>query len=298
MTPEQQAWVDAEVEKDRQERAAKMWTKPGEKPAPSRNSFHRAVTPEELAELRSMGEQAVARMAGTACKGDRANLSDCTSAVESGCDRRDHNSCPRRIIAHENRLQRANAEGGRTGYDSFLAQGIPRPIARLLAVDRQRNTKSMQLADDWWRTSPRPRVLVLAGDSGIGKSFAAAHVVARFGGMFVPVQDLVTRKYEPDYIASLRVPAILALDDLGQESLDDHDRNRSAIASLICNRVDAGVFTVLPLMIGIAELRPRYGDAVAERIKRLGRVGEIEDVSQRRLSDWQDIDEPERGESE
>jgi hypothetical protein len=240
-------------------------------------------TAAELEQLAKMGRESIARMASTACKGDRENLHLCTSSVQLQCPKRDHNSCPRQILHFEARISHVVA-GDMTPLRVLEGHGVPSLIARVLVHGDEQQTDAISQAELWWREKPRPLLFVLAGSPGTGKSFAAGWMIWRFGGRFVTAGEIQRRLKEPEFFSSLRLPSLLVIDDLGAERLDDWDQCLSAIQQVICERTDGGRFTVLPTNLEPAQLGERYGERVRDRIRTLGRVRTFEGDSLRRLA--------------
>jgi hypothetical protein len=224
-----------------------------------------------------------AAMAETACQGSRDNLNACTWAIESSCPKREFNSCPRRILAYEAAIEKSK-KGDRSPYEILTWSGVPAPIARQLVAERYDESEAVEKARAWWQSDPRPRALWLAGNPGSGKTFAASWLVWRFGGRFVHVSAFEKNRKDGEWLEGMRMPAVVVIDDLGAERLDGFDETLSAIQRVICQRVDAGVFTVCTSNMGGGGIRGRYGDRVADRIKGQGWVRELGGDSLRRLA--------------
>jgi len=124
------------------------------------------------------------------------------------------------------------------GAMEAIVSGLPRP------------TQALALVRAWWRSRSKPW-LALAGDNSVGKSVAAAVLLADEGGRWISSSDLVRvfaglypdSQAEQDRLKSARM---LVIDDLGDE--DDPERMQKALKELFDERGSAKrtptVFTV------------------------------------------------------
>lgn len=228
-----------------------------------------------LEALKALAEQAITTMATVPCLGDRDNLHACTWSIEAKCEKRNFNSCPREIIKAESLIKTLKA-GDNTEVKQLASMGVPLPIAEhLISGTFEDNVEAMHVADEWWSAKPRPRVLVMFGSPGSGKTFAASYLLWRNHGRMVRASEMIAHAKAPDYLQSLRFVGLLAIDDIGTEPLDGFDTAKSIIGETICQRADAGLFTILPTNISPSALRERYGDRVANRIRTLGSIKSV-----------------------
>jgi hypothetical protein len=217
-------------------------------------------------------DRAIAKMAETACKGDRLNLDVCTRAVERECPKREYNSCPRRVVALEEQLARLQP-AALTPPELLKGMGVPFKIACLVVGSAFEHRPVVAEVERWWR-GPK-QVLVLLGGNQIGKSTAAAALVWRLSGRFATTREITARRRDLLWMDALRRPQLLVIDDLGFEPLDERDEALAAVAGLISDAVDDGKRLILTANLAASEIRPRYGDRVAERIKKNGHVPEL-----------------------
>lgn len=178
-----------------------------------------------------------------------------------------------RELARERNAQQLaldEAERERAALRPYLPLGIPRLTALALAhgVDHHgRKLGITKLDRELTSGMAQGRLLVcLLGPVGTGKTVAACRLLAKHGGLFVPVGRLVelSARYEPDRVklSELRMAKLLVLDEVGSE--DERDILR--VESLLRERYEDARPTIL-----IANLTPqlfqvRYGDRVARRI--------------------------------
>ena len=222
-----------------------------------------------LAPLLSIAEKIRLRMAPTVCEGLLAQVERCSERDRWRCPERESPQCPRAIRAYQQSIERSRGKAV-TQIELFEGMGIPPAIARALAEDVLEPNDARSVVAEWWKTEPRPRVLVLNGESQIGKTYAAAELCATWSGRFIHVPTVfVSKMGDKAYRDSLLGITLVVFDDLGLEKLDGFDDFKSCFDAVFCARVDAGMFTVIVTNCG-SELRARYGDRVAERIKKHG----------------------------
>lgn len=132
------------------------------------------------------------------------------------------------------------------------------------------------------------RGLVLCGGVGSGKTVAAAVALTRVPGACVQSRDLPQRldpwgdeagrysKLDP------MTKGLVVLDDLGTES--DSARWREAFEWFIDARVSAGR-TIITTNFKKSDIRPRYGDRIADRLNHIAVAKEIASGTMRRKGD-------------
>lgn len=184
---------------------------------------------------------------------------------------------------------------------------------------RHRMTEAIGVTDRWRRSSVP--VLVLCGGVGTGKTIAAlgaAHAAEQVAlsrmvsAHLTPVDSsehleralaelrrtrprvdattaaMLGKRVDPwkaDTEAGIRPlrmdAALVVLDDLGTERADDA-RFHDALFRLIDERQDAGTRTLITTNLARADIRPRYGDRIADRLNHVGIAVEIRGASMRR----------------
>lgn len=163
--------------------------------------------------------------------------------------------------------------------------GCPHEVARW--VRKPNPTAAMSVAKSWWaqRSDAKGRRhLLLLGDSGVGKSVAAAYVLAKWGELRPwwrgrptgspdrPVLWLSAPEVarltllRPDDELLLRDATsaeVLVVDDL---ELEGGAAGMRALASLLAARLDSTRLTVLTGNVPVAKVRDAYGNHVADRL--------------------------------
>lgn len=222
-----------------------------------------------LAPLIGIAEKIRLRMVSTVCEGLLAQVERCSERDRWRCPERESPQCPRAIRAYQQSIARSRGAPLSTAA-VYEGMGIPSAIARALAEDVLEPNDARSVVAEWWAASPRPRVLVLNGESQIGKTYAAAELCATWSGQFIHVPTtFVGKMAKREYRDSLLGITLVVFDDLGLEKLDGFDDFKACFDAVFCARVDAGMFTIIVTNCG-SELRERYGDRVAERIKKHG----------------------------
>lgn len=207
------------------------------------------------------------------------------------------------------------SEAAERAWDRAKLEAMARARARVPGCDiaaATLDTEATRHARRWY-TGPEA-ALVLCGGVGTGKSTAAAlvayeaelaallgraqHVThldreergKRFAA-FGPSVDVVAatmlgRRFDPwkqDADAGV-VPlatgcALLVLDDLGTEAPGDR-RFTDALFQIVDTRSERK--TLITTNVARADIRPRYGDRIADRLNHIGRAVEIKGASMRR----------------
>lgn len=137
------------------------------------------------------------------------------------------------------------------------------------------------------------RMLILAGDYGVGKSTAAAWLlgkaVERFDWDNVPsgtkllspflwthasevTSEIDFGRVSPDWLTSLRKARYLVLDDLGKDATQV---GRTALRDVLVERLDKHRPTVITSNLGPEQLRSAYGDSWFERAKAFAMVPDL-----------------------
>jgi DNA replication protein DnaC len=178
--------------------------------------------------------------------------------------------------------QREADEAARKARGKMLAEaGVPEPhIGALLSGNADRSAAMAEVAA--FQKSGR-NILLLCGDRGVGKSFAAASVLDPGGGLYLRAPKLARLSdYDKDAFAAIESARVLVVDDLGQEFADKKEFFISRFDDLISCRYDSGRTTVLTANMSKEVFKERYGERVADRIREVGMVSTIRGESRRR----------------
>jgi DNA replication protein DnaC len=154
--------------------------------------------------------------------------------------------------------------------------GVPRRLLDKLAAPEER--EALRAAREW--SAGSKTFLFLAGDPGVGKTFAAAWLVSELGGLFRKTRDVIAlSQYDGESWQGLYRASFLALDDLGAEALDGKDWGAAALRALIDRRYDDEARTIVTLNIGLDTLRDRYGQDGGRLFRRLAEAGEWVEIA-------------------
>lgn len=165
------------------------------------------------------------------------------------------------------------AERMRRMRDAGVA--APRDVWRAIARDELdlTRTKALRAVVRWYRASDPPPTLVLAGDTGTGKSTAAAWWLAQAGGILERATAVATAWDSSTVSAQDRREAVcgvrcLVLDDVGTEP----GRYREPMAEALREVVEArqSLRTIVTTNLTREQLSARYPDGRLD--SRLSRV--------------------------
>ncbi len=161
-------------------------------------------------------------------------------------------------------------------------------------------TPALRAAKTWARCVVRPEAdaapaaqfLVLIGDGGLGKTVAAAAVIADELARFTTGPDLSSLQVQAargdrraaEEIVQIHAAGLLVLDDLCRDTCppkEEHD----AVFNLVHARQRPGYHTLITTNFGMGDLRRRLGDFVADRLENAGLVVKLTGPNLRRTSD-------------
>lgn len=190
------------------------------------------------------------------------------------------------LEAHLERARRESErlEAGRRWVVRYRDQ-LPLEMLESVFHGRLRPSVAMERARAWLATS-KP-VLILCGGTGTGKTYAAVDALCRSGrGEFVRTMDLPRRVdpwehelglgYRP---MPLGFRGLLVVDDLGATA--ENSRVHEALIRVLEARQDPGQRTIITTNLGRRDIRPKYGDRVADRLNALAVVAEVSGPSMR-----------------
>jgi DNA replication protein DnaC len=147
-------------------------------------------------------------------------------------------------------------------------------------------------------------ILVLSGDPGCGKTFAAVRWIADYVNddsrwpspgsavqlkgrppVFVTAAALARwDRYEQEPMLKLLRAPRLAIDDLGAEYLDKNGFYAALLDEVLNERYSGRLPTLLTTNLDIDEFKARYGDRIAGRIRETGKFVACGGIDMRRAS--------------
>lgn len=170
---------------------------------------------------------------------------------------------------------------GDEDIERITSMGIPPLIA--VRIARHEAHEQLQtiafLAASTFGTSSRHTTLVLIGETGCGKSFAASWWLARVRAVVpasFPKQRLTPKRLiDCDTIGTIDQRDLLEVADARALVLDDvgteDDRYYSErVATLIARRYRAGLYTVITTNLAKADIGRRYGRRITDRLDEIG----------------------------
>lgn len=158
-------------------------------------------------------------------------------------------------------------EAGRWTSELEQGPGVPAiettaMIAARAFASRKPTTKPALKGDETF--------LILAGPVGVGKSLAAAWLLAKLGGKWIRAADLVRIKGDEDPTEAAAVGSPVVIDDLGQEHVGASDYALSTIDRVLSARYDANQITIITTNLNRADFRRRYSARLDDRINECG----------------------------
>lgn len=174
----------------------------------------------------------------------------------------------------------------------YTGRGISVSVARVLAERKVRRTELTEYCDEWMTRRDSARFgMIISGDTGYGKTFAASMLVARpepdcdFGAekMFsawerhpqalaVHATKLgttlaaVAYNRRDDMEPLIREVPLLLIDDLGREVFDPNGYVKAGLSELITYRFDNEKRTIFTTNLQLDQLEKRYDNVVIDRI--------------------------------
>lgn len=165
---------------------------------------------------------------------------------------------------------------------SYLAplRSMPQPPRSWFGLDQERREGSHQVTEGVtsWLGYPDCRCLFIIGDVGTGKSTAAAWAVActQDNSLWLAartVDDL--ERWKP--VSSLAYSVgLLVIDDLGTERDSESRWGAETLGSLLVDRIDRGMRTIVTTNLSGHAIVKRYGDRLRSRLNKRPEIGLIE----------------------
>lgn len=166
--------------------------------------------------------------------------------------------------------------------DRGVPKKLAREVARVEGSHAPQRTRALECALGWWALGARESgrdIIVLSGDRGRGKSYAAAQVIAQAKAsdysLWTSGRRLVDLLHARDMkaaaqIARVRRARVAVIDDLGWEHLDQSGYALSAVVGILDDRIQDELRTVCTTNLPELAFRERYGDALHDRIRGYG----------------------------
>lgn len=129
-------------------------------------------------------------------------------------------------------------------------------------------------------------LLVLSGGVGTRKSGSACWALAERAGRYVTADDLsglAAARDEEGIVLyrQLKKAALLVIDDLGGEYVDDKGWFVRALASIVDARYAACLKTIMTTNLNAERFKATYGERIADRIRESGRFRDVAGLSVR-----------------
>lgn len=154
---------------------------------------------------------------------------------------------------------------------AFEKSGAPEDFKQKLRSNELQQTKSLLVAQHFLRLDARDkRLMALCGNTGAGKSFAAAWWLKNeVAGVKIWIDcfDLERLPRNDPRIDVLFSCRALVIDDLGTESVDERERFLSLFDSIMRRRHANFLKTVITSNGSMNDLISRYGERFADRLK-------------------------------
>jgi DNA replication protein DnaC len=163
--------------------------------------------------------------------------------------------------------------------------------ATIIADNGLQNTHALRAVQRWFNirsgSVQRPvSALALLGETGRGKTFAVAWLLARVGGMYITAEAMRRLFVSTHYRDSRRFDELLeqrclVIDDVGTEL--DALTAQAAMFEAVNRRVgNSRAWTGLTGNITAAEFKDRYGERTVRRIEHQGAIVEVSGDDMRR----------------
>jgi DNA replication protein DnaC len=171
----------------------------------------------------------------------------------------------------------------RTEWVDLFKNFLPESSCAELYDGKSQQTDAIRHVKTWLES--QTPCLILCGGVGTGKTHAAIWAVRERWGEFVTAQNLARRvdpwkhEIESTRLLSLEAP-LITLDDLGAEQ--DDARFGQAFFALVNCRNASDRRTLITTNLTIPQIRPRYGDRIADRLNAMSKAVQLKGASMRK----------------
>jgi DNA replication protein DnaC len=182
----------------------------------------------------------------------------------------------------ERKAQREEQRRRAKWIDTFK-QALPEAACAELYDGQVQQTDAIRHVKTWL-DSDTP-CLILCGGVGTGKTYAGVWAAKERWGDFCMAQSLARRvdpwKHEIEHTTLLHLEApLIVLDDLGAEQ--DDARFGQALFALVNCRNASDRRTLITTNLTIPQIRPRYGDRIADRLNAMAKAVQLKGASMRK----------------
>lgn len=208
---------------------------------------------------------------------------DLRRALQSAWDAFEAAGCPD-TLETEKHEQRADggAERRRQAIARLTNSGVPLVAAEVLVHGPVFDTEALGCVKNQIRRKP---LLVLAGNTGCGKTVAGCYSLQTARGRLITageLADLNPRHFrDREKLESLEKIAVLVVDDVGTEYPGDGTGFLNLFDRLLGKRAGNKLRTVLTTNLTSDEFRRRYEDRLWSRVCGQGGYAELDDPDMR-----------------
>lgn len=185
----------------------------------------------------------------------------------------------RRLVDADSREQRLR-EAGLFGEEGPIPE---RDLLKIVRGEPLYESHALRAAQRWFTVRGGGRraftMLALAGDTGRGKTFAGAWLIAELGGRYITAEEMVRsfvvhNQSTDATVRRAKRARVLIIDDLGTEL--DAAAGNGALYDLCNRRVgNSRAWTLLTANLSEEAFRNRYDKRTLERIEQCGSIMEV-----------------------
>jgi DNA replication protein DnaC len=155
------------------------------------------------------------------------------------------------------RLESGEASPEEKRRQAWKRQGIPAELWD--AFDRYGGeAEACKLVDSFLESDER--FILLAGEAGLAKTYAACRALAMHGGRYIRAYDVAQAWGDEDegWLCDLRLASLVVMDEIGREPLDEKGWAYGKIYDLLDRRQANLRKTILVTNLGLDAFKARY----------------------------------------